>query len=210
MWRLVPWGGRGANPQPKRFQAIWDSAKRVLKGGMPYSEGMYEDILKIQCVGYYWDADKTYQEILGEYINYEYSGEVIDEVLEMMEIMELNHVRVADHDDPDMDAVKRASELADFVDAKLSEKAKQLWRWRILYIRAKLDEILYDIYMEKYRGTLEAVRKLKFTPEEWLADSEEAQALMQELCKHYHCVDLREDKRNAPTLPTVRGGKVIK
>lgn len=209
MWRLVPWGGRGANPQPKRFQAIWDEAKSVLKGGMPYSEGMYEDILKIQCVGYYWDADKTYKDILGEYINYEYSGQVIDEVLEMMELMEVNHVGVAAYKDPDMDAVTRVDELADIVESKLSERARTSWRWRILYIRAKIDLILYNIYMEKYRGTLETVRKLKYTPEEWLADSEEAQELMQELCRLYHCVDLREDKRNAPTLPTVKGGKVL-
>ena len=210
MWRLVPWGGRGANPQPKRFQAIWDGAKHVLKGGMPYSEGKYEDVLKVQYAGYYWDADKSYKDILGEYVNYEFSGDVIDEVVEMMELMELNHVRVADHLDPDMDAIKRCEQLADYVDAKLGERAKTSWRWRILYIRAKMDRITNTLYFEKYYDTKDAIRRVKFTPEEWLYDNEEAQELMQELCRLYCCVDLRDDKQNAPTLPTVRDGKVIR
>jgi len=209
MWKIVPWGGRGANPQPKRFQRIWDSSKRVLQGGMPYSEGIYEDNIKVQFAGYYWDKNKSYQEILSEYINYELSHEVIDEVLEMMELMEFNHVGVAEYREPDMDVTRRVAELADAVDEKLGERAKQSWRWRILYIRAKIDLLLYEIYWEKHQGTLEKLRRLKWTPEDWLEESEEAQELMQELCKLYHCVDLREDKRNFPTLPSVKGGKVL-
>lgn len=209
MWKLSPWGGRGANPQPKRFQAIWDSAKHVLKGGMPYSEGMYEDILKIQCVGYYWNAQDTYKEILGEYINYEYSSEVIDEVLEMMELMELNHIRVgSEMKTPDMDAVHRAEVLADAVDAKLSERAKHSWRWRILYIRSKIDRITYEIYLDKYVGTYESKEKeiydLRHTRKAWLSDSEEAQMYLQELCKYYHC-----KSNKGYTLPPVKDGIVL-
>jgi hypothetical protein len=209
MWKLTPWGGRGANPMPKRFQAIWDSAKHVLKGGMPYSEGMYEDILKAQVVGYYWNAELTYKEILGEYINYEYSHEVIDEVLEAMELMEVNHINGANMKEPDMAAAYRAEQLMDAADAKLPERAKKSWRWRILYIRAKIDRILYDYFMEegyKEEGGLEKIRR---TGKGWLDDHEVAQAYMQELCDWYHCVNLREDKRNRATLPLVKEGIVL-
>ena len=84
--------------------------------------------------------------------------------------MELNHVRVADHLDPDMDAIKRCEELADFVDAKLGDRAKSSWRWRILYIRAKMDRIINTLYFEKYYDTKDAIRRVKFTPEEPLSE----------------------------------------
>ena len=209
MWKLQPWGGRGANPMPKRFQAIWDSAKKVLRGGMPYSEGMYEDILKVQCVGYYWNAEHTYKEILGEYINYEYASDVIDEVLEMMELMEVNHIRVAELKTPDMDATYRAEKLADIVDSKLSDRAKTAWRWRILYIRAKIDRMVYEYFLQEGYKEEDAYTKLRKTVPNWLADHEEAQALFQELCKHYHCVSMREDRMNRATLPPVKDGRVV-
>ena len=53
MWGLKPWGGYGANPLPERFQRIWNDSKHILDGGLPYSEGIYEDISKIQFAGYY-------------------------------------------------------------------------------------------------------------------------------------------------------------
>jgi L-ascorbate metabolism protein UlaG (beta-lactamase superfamily) len=36
-------------------------------------------------MGYYWDPDRSWRDILAEYINYEYSADVIDEVLELVE-----------------------------------------------------------------------------------------------------------------------------
>ena len=213
MWKLSPWGGRGANPMPKRFQAIWDSAKHVLKGGMPYSEGMYEDILKAQVVGYYWNAELTYKEILGEYINYEYSDEVINEVIEAMELMEENHINVAQLKNPDMNAVYREEQLMDAANEKLPERVKKAWRWRILYIRAKIDRILYEYFMKEGYKDENCYDKLRRTGRRsgkgWLDNDAEAQAYMQELCKYYSCISLREDKRNSPTLPPVKDGIVL-
>ncbi|HEY0828450.1 MAG TPA: hypothetical protein VGE40_10175, partial [Bacilli bacterium] len=59
MWGLSPWGGYGANPLPKRFQALWNQVKHVVTGGFPYSEGIYEDINKVVISRFYWDADYT-------------------------------------------------------------------------------------------------------------------------------------------------------
>lgn len=207
MFGLGPWGGRGANPLLKRFQKIWDQSKHILSGGMPYSEGKYEDISKIQFAGYYWDKDRHYTDIMAEYINYYYSSDVVDEVIEFMELIEKNHVLVHEKNDPDMEASKRAYELAKLVDDKLSEEVKTDWRWRILYIRARIDLLIYTYYDEKGRYEEDGLAQLRRSKEEWLADDEEAQDLLQELCAHYHCVS--ENGENKWTRPRVKGGIVI-
>lgn len=208
MWGLYSWGGRGANPLPKRFQRLWDDSRRVLSGGMPYSEGLFEDILKVQWIGYYWEPDKQYQDILKEYITYEYSSEVVEEVIEMMELIEENHVLVAEEKEPDVSVALRAEELADLVNDRLSDRAKSAWRWRILYIRTKLDRIIYKVYYEKYQGQEMAMTDLRKTREYYYWDSEEAQVLLQELCKIYHTID-RDPLKNKWTFPPVKDGKVL-
>lgn len=209
MYGVRSWGGRGANPLPKRFQRIWDSSKQVLAGGMPYSEGNYEDISKVQCVGYYWEPDRHYRDILGEYINYEYSDAVIDEVLEMMECIEESHVLVRSGYEPNMEAAVRADELAIAVDARLGERAKTSWRWRILYIRARIDSMLYEYHVANCQGKEKALYDLWQTKESYLRDNAEAQELLQELCKIYHSVD-KEIGKNHWTFPPVKDGKVRK
>jgi len=232
MWRLYPWGGRGANPLLKRFQGIWDKIKHVISGGMPYSEGMYEDISKVQYIGYYWDKNRDYRDTMKEYINYEYSGEVYEDVLEMMELIELNHVGVAKRQEPDMEAAIRADEIARSVQQRLSERAAKSWRWRILYIRARIDLMVFNFYQGKGKEmsftntwtgnmkdadgtivkpgeTISALGLMWRTPKEYLEDNQEAQELMQELCGYYHCVDEDPVKNNKYTLPPVKNGKVL-
>lgn len=209
MYGVRSWGGRGANPLPKRFQRIWDSSKKVLSGGMPYSEGMYEDISKVQCVGYYWFPNKDYKEILGEYIGYEYSDDAVNEVIEIMELIEENHVRVREGQEPDTDAARRAELLAKMVDGKLCQRAKTAWRWRILYIRAHIDRKLYEYHEKNCKGKEKAIYELWQTRESYLADDLEAQELLQELCRLYHTID-KVKGVNHWTFPPVKGGKVIK
>lgn len=209
MWGVMPWGGRGANPLPKRFQEFWDSSKQVLSGGMPYSEGLYEDISKIQCVSYYWTPDRHYCDILAEYINYEYSDDVVDEVLEMMELIEENHVRVANDKQPNAEMYNRAEEIARSVNERLNSRAKNAWRWRLLYIRAIIDKVIYQYHVDHdYGRTVEGMQSemkvkrygqetilkdhevtlhvLRKTKEWYLSESEEAMQLVEELCDLYH------------------------
>ena len=204
MWGLYPWGGFGANPLPKRFQHLWDSSKRVLQGGMPYSEGLYEDIHKIQFAGYYWEPDKNYRDILAEYINYEFSAEVIDRVIEMMELIEQNHVAGDDGTPISLPAAHRAKALAEEIDAKLSDRAKKAWRWRVLYIRTLLDVKRYEFYCARDMGGEEDRWTLRRRSAKFLERDEEAQALMWELCEIYHTVDYNGENRW--THPPVNGG----
>jgi len=203
MWKLFPWGGYGANPLPEHFQEIWDSSKRVLNGGQPYSEGLYEDISKIQFIGYYWDKNRHWKDILAEYINYEYQGDVCEEVLEMMELIERNHVLAADNLVPDFEASDRAAELALSVDARLNERAKASWRWRILYIRAIIDKKRYDDFKENCSGTPEEVYDMRHFGATYLVNDKEAQDMIRELRKIYHCVEFNGS--NGWTLPTLDG-----
>ena len=207
MWGLYPWGGFGANPLPNRFQRIWDSSKRVLKGGMPYSEGIYEDILKIQFAGYYWDPDRNWRDILSEYVAYEYSAEVIPQVLELMERIEQNHVAGDDGTPIDLQAAYRAKELAIEVDGLLSVRAKNAWRWRVLYIRAMLDVKRYEFYCTRNMGGEDDRWTLRRRSAKFLERDDEAQAWMWELCELYHTVDYNGENRW--THPPVNGGDKV-
>ncbi len=223
MWSLYPWGGFGANPLPRRFEELERSAKHIIAGGMPYSEGIYEDILKVQWAGYYWDLDRSYKDILSEYISYEYSPKVVDEVLEIFELVEKNHV-AADLGSPidpiavfrkcetavdtdgriDLEAAHRARELALEVDAKLSQRAKKAWRWRIVLIRTLLDVKRYERYLSLGLTGEEGLWTLRRRSGRFLENDKEAQALMAELCEIYHCVDY--NGQNRWTHPPVGGG----
>lgn len=207
MWRMYPWGGRGASPLPERFQNIWDSAKHILDGGLPYSEGIYEDITKIQFAGYYWEPNKNYRQILSEYISYEYANDVCEQVLEMLSLIERNHVQVANLKEPDYEAAERVICLAEEVNEHLGMRAQKSWRWRIVYIRAWIDHIVYLYYKDKCEYNETTIRELRRTPRSYLEHNEKAQQLLQELCRYYHCVS--DNGENMWTLPPVKDGKVL-
>ena len=207
MWKLYPWGGFGANPMPKRFQAIWDSSKRILSGGMPYSEGIYEDILKIQYIGYYWEPNKHYREILAEYICYEYDDSVVDDVIRIMELIEYNHVEVGNSKEPNVEYAIQAGELARKVDKKIGERAKKSWRWRILFIRAILDQKRYEYYRAHNMCGAEDLTDLRHYSGDYLIKDNEAQMMFKELRELYHAVDY--NTQNEWTLPPYGGGTIF-
>lgn len=205
MWKLYPWGGFGANPMPERFHDIWNSAKKILGGGMPYSEGMYEDILKIQFAGYYWEPDRAWQDILSEYINYEYSADVIDDTLKLMRNIETNHVLVGYYNEPDYALSDEADALARAIQEKLGERAAKSWRWRILYIRAVTDKKRYD-YVREHISEKYILEDIRHFAADFMVDDNEAQDLFRELRRYYHSVEY--NGTNQFTLPVVGGGTV--
>ncbi len=206
MWKLYPWGGFGANPLPERFHDIWNSAKKILGGGMPYSEGMYEDISKIQFAGYYWEPDRAWQDIIAEYINYEYSGEVITEVTRLMQLIEKNHVYIAHKELPDNALSDEADAIARAVQDKLPKRAASSWRWRILYVRAITDKKRYD-YLKSVELGAYTFEDFRHFGSDFLVDDEEAQELFRELRRYYHSVEY--NGTNQFTLPVVGGGTVF-
>ena len=177
----------------------------MTSGGMPYSEGMYEDISKVQFAGYYWEPDRPYADILAEYCNYEYCDEVTSEVLELCLCIEQNHAHIANKEDPELSCAERAAELAKTIDAKLPERAKTAWRWRILYIRAMLDAKRYPLFPF---GTTEVRERriFRYFSGDLLLEDEEAQDMFLELWDYYHCLPWNGE--NHHTLPPYGGTKL--
>ncbi len=153
MWGLSPWPGYGANPLPERFQALWDSVKHLVSGGFPYSEGIYEDINKVLYSQFYWSAEKKASATLREYIAFEFSPQVVEDVLAAIAIMEKNHRHRA--------ITSRETSFTERIESEVTESAleclhllstaekvlpgerREQWRWKILKIRATIDAELY-------------------------------------------------------------------
>jgi len=139
MWGNWPWGGFGAHPLPGRVQRLWNQVKHLVKGGFPYSEGIYEDMNKAVVAQFYWNRDQSAQATLKEYISYEFGSGVTEEVLAIIETFE-NTASAAYLKQPvDVEAVRRAYDTAEALQNRLPEWAKNNWRWEILRLRALLD-----------------------------------------------------------------------
>ena len=171
MWGMWPWGGFGANPLPKRFQELWDGVGSNLSGGWPYSEGIFEDINKTVMSQFYWEEGKSATETLREYVAFEYSPDVVDDVLRAIETLEQNHRHVArsgDASDWELNEFADAEECVELLeraDARLTTYAKRAWRWRILLLRAQI-----DLELKRNDGV----------------PNEACEAALQELTKIYH------------------------
>jgi hypothetical protein len=156
MHETFPWGGFGATPLTARARAQWDAVKATLAGGFPYSEGIYEDLTKVVYSQLYWN-DRPVEETVKEYIAYEFSPEVVEEVAGVVKTLEANHrwrwwpgklegVKLEMNWFPSRNAKPQADPGAEEayaamqrLDKKLSARAQQSWRWRQLYLRALLD-----------------------------------------------------------------------
>ena len=140
MWGQGPWGGYGANPLTNRLQRLWNQTDNKLLGGFPYSEGIYEDLNKIICAQLYWDGDRQTSDIVKEYIAYEYSPDVVNDLSRAIEILEANHNRKQIK----ANAVE-AFNLVQQAERKLTVPTLKSWRWRILYLRALIDREMFEL-----------------------------------------------------------------
>ena len=168
MWGQGPWGGYGANPFPGRLQARWNAEGKYLSGGFPYSEGTYDDINKVVCAQFYWSPDQSAMETIRQYTAFEFSPEVVDDVASVVRIFERNHNRdsITDRGNIDVSAIT-AYQLMEQANAKLTPQARRSWRWRLLYIRAMIDQELYrddlgkgrnEVFRQAYDELIEITR----------------------------------------------------
>ena len=159
MHDTFPWGGFGATPLTARAQGEWNAVKGSVSGGFPYSEGIYEDITKIAYSQFYW-SDQTAAQTVREYIAFEFSPAVVDEISAVVQTLEQNHhfrwwpgklegvplelnwfpsYGEAPRADP---GAEQAYATMQEVNARLTPQARTSWRWRQLYLRALLDSEL--------------------------------------------------------------------
>jgi len=156
MHGTFPWGGFGATPLTARARSQWNAVKATHAGGFPYSEGIYEDLTKVVYSQLYWN-DRPVEETVKEYIAFEFSPDVVEDVAEVIKTLERNHhwrwwpgmlegVKLGMNWFPSRGAKPQADPGAEEayatmqrVDGLLSPQARKAWRWRQLYLRALLD-----------------------------------------------------------------------
>ena len=139
MFGMSPWGGYGTNPAPTHFQKLWDRIKHTAAGGAPYSEGIYDDMNKAIIAGFYWNPDQKATDSVREYLSFEFSPDVADDMLEVVRIFEQNHRRKRIKD-----SALHAFELVTKAETRLTQKVKNSWRWRIFSLRAIIDKELFE------------------------------------------------------------------
>jgi len=160
MSNMSPWGGYGANLQPARLRKVWDSAKKWLSGGFPYSEGIYEDLNKAVCLQLYWDPDRRVEDIVREYAA-EWAPDAVEQVTEAVYLLEeqMRHgilwgeelkkwyeaYQQGQGDDivlyglPEMNDPEKPPALLNAAEKTMTPAAARNWRWRLLRLRAALD-----------------------------------------------------------------------
>jgi len=150
MWGAYPWGGFGATPLPTHHQKVWDKEKDLLAGGFLYSEGIFEDLNKFLYAQFYWQKDRQADSIVEEYIAYEFSPSVVTPVRRAIEILESNLPRKAENLEKGVPrfvmehtaGTEEALHLLREADKQLPPRVRSSWRWRILYLRALIDDEL--------------------------------------------------------------------
>ena len=168
MMGMTPWGGFGANAMPQFWGNYWAGARGQLAGGFPYSEGIFEDLNKVVLLQLYWDGQRAAVEIVREYIAAEFSPAVVADVAAAIALTEKNlgaelWFTIGDRDYmvynfmaalqggqayqlryklPTFSQAAECHELFKRAEVQLSPAARQSWRWRILAIRAALDDAL--------------------------------------------------------------------
>jgi hypothetical protein len=132
-----PWGGFGANPMPKHYQSLWDAVAGLVHGGMPYSEGIYDDINSAVCFQHYW-SDRPANNTVLEYAQFEYGLDAAALVVAAIELLETTYPM-----DPGLlcgnNLCAQAQHLLKQAEGKMSLEAKAAWRWKILMDRANID-----------------------------------------------------------------------
>jgi hypothetical protein len=134
-----PWGGFGSNPVPEFIQRQWNYSKDYIIGGIPYSEGIYEDINKILWAQLCWSPEKSVINILSEYVSYEFSREYTAEITAAIASLEParkhNGLKMVNDFSG---SVKVWNELS-YYDRCLGWHARNSWRWKQTLLRSKID-----------------------------------------------------------------------
>ena len=144
-----PGAASALRPCPAGRNSNGTSSDMLPSGGFPYSEGIYEDITKAVIAQLYWN-DRPAEETLREYAAFEYSPAVADDVVRVIATLEQNHhmrwwpgklagVKLDLDWFPSRGAPLQADPGAEEayatvqrIDERLSQQARQAWRWRLL------------------------------------------------------------------------------
>jgi len=187
MQRLEPWGAFGVLFTPCELERVWKEVGGIMHGGIPYSEGKFDDPNKVIFAGFFWERGRSAKENFTDYCGYEFSEDIAEDLWEMSVLLEKNHFDTyyTTKKPADMDEITRARKLAVKIDESLSKTAKKRWQWRIFYIRALLDYERYSNAAAK-GWTFDGVELNRFNYwRQFMLGSRLAQKLLRELIDIY-------------------------
>ncbi|MCX6894108.1 MAG: hypothetical protein NTZ16_01070 [Verrucomicrobia bacterium] len=183
---MYPWGGRGAAFRTEAVKADIAQARKLgVASIMPYSEGIYEDVSKVLWVQAFWNSKRSVDEILEEYVRYEYDPQVLPGALEVIKLLgTMQEVSLKSKKFSALET-QRGKQCGDFVEQiepKFPAHVRASWRWKLFANRCRLESCLRQGRAFKPDG----------------AYTEEAKRCLDEISKIY-CVDER-------TLPFTKPG----
>ena len=174
MYGGKPWGGFGANPLPHFLQSSNDCGEKIYSGISCYSEGIFEDINKTIMLLHCSGREKDARNAIRDYAAWELMREDADDIVRLTEILEETLPRETIQTDSQVrflilrpDRVPEAADLARSIDSSIPEPARHGWRWRILYLRALIDDSILrgggyiteetDMYLKELESIYEIV-----------------------------------------------------
>ncbi len=148
MYGASPWGGYGANPMPAHIAEQWHDAGQQLSGGMPYSEGIFEDLNKAITLRLFRMGQDPY-ETVKEYLRYEcfLREEDLDKGVELIKAMETGLCRDAFAFQTaekevilwDRSKAEEAEKLALELNESLSAEQRENIKWKQIVLRTEID-----------------------------------------------------------------------
>jgi len=163
MYGRSPWGGFGATPQPKRFARLWGEVCHLSDGGVLYSEGVFEDFNKVLYAQFFTTGNNETQLAVDEYARF-YLGipeSQLGKFYRLLEIFEDNHKGLVWWRSAQWEMLEpmknkplyrskgktwrnsgEAYTIVCELDKIIPAWARKIWRWRIIFLRALIDDQL--------------------------------------------------------------------
>lgn len=165
MCKTIPWGGYGTNPIPMFLQELWDRDGNKLVGGLPYSEGFYEEINKVCMLRLYRDGQHV-SKTIRQYLAYEFDleGTLLDKAIRAIFDMEETLFRGFEpgHRYP----IKNVSKVFEIektileINETLSKEKQRSKKWQMIYLRAVIDAELARNDFKRNDKVLEYFNKI--------------------------------------------------
>jgi hypothetical protein len=89
----------------------------------------------VTCLRLFWEKTANADGIVRDYVTSEFGIEVVEEVAEAIRLLEDNYPV----NPPDAVHARRALTLMQGAEARMKERARFSWRWRLLMLRAIID-----------------------------------------------------------------------
>ena len=146
-----PWGGYGATPFPMYLNNLEEYTGYLNDGGYLYSEGIYEDVNKFICAGFYCGYYTDANEAMRDYFRFEFGiedREAQNELIRASELMETTHRKnfSAPADGTPWtfgprfgNPVPETKRIIDRIDKTVGKAWKNSWKWRLYVIRANVE-----------------------------------------------------------------------